>query len=74
MRQVLAGAQALRFKAAQEDTGRHAWIEAVLRRLDYRQLKRAERGTVLLYLQRPSGCSHAQVFLARLRQVSAALG
>ena len=61
VRQVVAGTQALQFKAAQDDSGRYAWIEAVLRRLDYRQLKRAERGTVLAYLQRLSGYSRAQV-------------
>ena len=55
VRQVVAGTQALQFKAAQDDPGRYAWIEAVLKRLDYRQLKRAERGTVLVYLQRLSG-------------------
>ena len=61
VRQVVAGTQALQFKAAQDDSGRYAWIEAVLRRLVYRQLKRAERGTVLAYLQRLSGYSRAQV-------------
>jgi len=33
----------------------------VLRRFDYRQLKRAERGVLLVYLQRLSGYSRAQV-------------
>ena len=61
VRQVVAGTQALQFKAAQDDAGRYAWIDAVLRRLDYRQLKRAERGAVLAYLQRLSGYSRAQV-------------
>jgi len=61
VRQVVAGTQALRFKAAQDDAGRYAWIEAVLRRLDYLQLKRTERGPVLVYLQRFSGYSRAQV-------------
>ncbi len=61
VRQVVAGTQALQFRAAQDDAGRYAWIEAVLRRLEYRQLKRAERGTVLIYLQRLSGYSRAQV-------------
>ncbi|MCU0813090.1 MAG: integrase, partial [Burkholderiaceae bacterium] len=41
--------------------GRYRWIEAVLWRLDYRQLRRADRGTVLAYLQRLSGYSRAQV-------------
>ena len=61
VRQVVAGTQALQFKAAQDESGRYAWIDAVLRRFDYRQLKRAERGVVLVYLQRLSGYSRAQV-------------
>jgi transposase InsO family protein len=61
VRQVVAGTEALQFKAAQDDSERYGWIEAVLRRLDYRRLKRAERGTVLIYLQRLSGYSRAQV-------------
>ena len=61
VRQVVAGTQALQFKAAQDDSGRYAWIDAVLRRFDYRQLKRADRGVVLVYLQRLSGYSRAQV-------------
>lgn len=61
VRQVLAGTQELQFRAAQDDEGRYGWIEAVLRRLGYRQLGRADRGTVLAYLQRFSGYSRAQV-------------
>ena len=36
VRQVVAGTQALQFKAAQDDEGRYGWIDAVLRRFDYR--------------------------------------
>ena len=61
MRLVLGGTQALEFKQAGDDTGRYAWIDAVLRRVDYCQLVRAERGVVLAYLQRLSGYSRAQV-------------
>ena len=61
VRQVLEGTQALEFKAAADDEGRYAWIEAVLKRLDYRRLKRGARGTVLFYLRRLSGYSRAQV-------------
>ena len=61
MRQVLAGTQALEFRQAGDDAGRYAWIDAVLRRMDYRQLKRPERGVALAYLQRLSGYSRAQV-------------
>ena len=61
VRQVLAGTQALQFRAAQDDEGCYGWIEVVLRRLGYRQLGRADKGTVLVYLQRLSGYSRAQV-------------
>jgi hypothetical protein len=44
VRQVLAGTQAMEFQAAAGDEGRYAWIESVLRRLEYRRLPRADRG------------------------------
>jgi hypothetical protein len=40
VRQVLEGPQSLEFRRAEDDEGRYAWIESVLRRLDYRQLTR----------------------------------
>jgi transposase InsO family protein len=61
VRQVVAGTQALEFRRTEDDAGRYAWIELVLRRFDYRHLKRAERGQVLAYLQRLSGFSRAQL-------------
>ena len=62
VRQVLAGTQELQFRATQDDDqGRYDWIEAVLRRLGYRQLGRADKGAVLAYLQRLSGYSRAQL-------------
>jgi transposase InsO family protein len=61
VRQVLEGTQELQFRAAEDDEGRYGWIDAVLRRLGYRQLRRGERGLVLAYLQRLSGYSRAQV-------------
>jgi transposase InsO family protein len=61
VRQVLQGTQSLEFRRAEDDQGRYGWIEAVLRRLGYRQLKRDDRGDVLAYLQRLSGYSRAQV-------------
>jgi len=60
-RQVLSGTQALEFRRADNDEGRYAWIALVLRRFDYGRLKRADRGVVLVYLQRLSGYSRAQV-------------
>ena len=61
VRQVMAGTQVLEFRRAEDDQGRYAWIESVLRRFDYRQLPRAQRGPVLAYLQHLSGYSRAQV-------------
>jgi transposase InsO family protein len=61
VRQVLDGTQALEFRGAQDDEGRYAWIESVLRRFDYRQLPCPQRGPVLAYLQRLSGYSRAQI-------------
>jgi len=61
VRQVLEGTQSLEFRRAEDDQGRYAWIESVLRRFDYRRLPRAHRGPVLTYLQRLSGYSRAQI-------------
>jgi transposase InsO family protein len=61
VRQVLAGMQALQFCAAPNSEERYRWIEQVLQRLGYRQLGRADRGAVLLYLQRLSDYSRAQI-------------
>jgi len=61
VRQVLAGTATIEFKPAGGDETRYAWIDGVLRRFDYRQLPRRDRGIVLAYLQRLSGYSRAQV-------------
>lgn len=61
VRQVLAGTQALEFQATADDAGRYAWVETVLRRFEYSRLPRGERGTLLVYLQRLSGYSRAQI-------------
>jgi hypothetical protein len=41
VRQVLEGVQDLEFRPAQDEQGRYQWIDAVLRRLNYRALGRA---------------------------------
>jgi transposase InsO family protein len=61
VRQVVGGTQALEFRRAENDAGRYVWIAAVLRRFEYGRLGRADRGTMLVYLQRLSGYSRAQV-------------
>ena len=60
VREVLEGTRSLEFGRAEDDEARYGWIESVLRRLEYRQLKRCDRGVVLAYLQRLSGYSRAQ--------------
>ena len=49
VREVLAGTQSLEMRPAAGEAGRYAWIETVLKRFDYRCLKRGERGVVLAY-------------------------
>lgn len=61
VRQVVGGIQALEFRRPEDDEGRYGWFEQVLRRFDYRQLSRADKGAVLAYLQHLSGYSRAQV-------------
>lgn len=61
VREVLAGTQALYLRPIGDEPERYAWIETVLKRFDYRRLKRADRGAVLSYLQRLSSYSRAQV-------------
>ena len=70
VRQVLQGTQQLEFRRADNDEGRYSWIDAVLRRFDYRQLPRGDRAPVLAYLQRLSGYSRAQVTRLVSRWVS----
>ena len=70
VRQVLKGTQELEFRRAEDDEGRYGWIDAVLRRFDYRQLPRGDRASVLAYLQRLSGYSRAQVTRLVSRWVS----
>ena len=61
VRLVVAGTQALEFRRAEDDEGRYGWISTVLQRFGYRTLKRPDRGLLLVYLQRLSGYSRAQV-------------
>jgi hypothetical protein len=73
MREVLEGTRALVFQGAgadDDDGQRYGWIEQVLRRFGYRRLGRAERGTVLAYVQHLSGYSRAQVTRLVSRWVS----
>jgi hypothetical protein len=47
LREVLVGTQSLEMRPVADEAGRYAWIETVLKRFDYRSLKRDERGVVL---------------------------
>jgi transposase InsO family protein len=58
---VLDGTQTLDFTPTGDARDRAVWMDSVLIRLSYRQLKRSGRGVVLRYLRRFSGFSRAQV-------------
>jgi transposase InsO family protein len=60
VRQVLANSGGIAFKG-RDKIQRYAWIETVLQRLNYFELKRGEKGLVNAYLQRLSGISRAQI-------------
>jgi len=60
IRGILRGSGGIAFKAP-ERRQRYAWIEAVLKRLGYFKLNRADKGLVKAYLQRFSGFSRAQL-------------
>ncbi len=47
--------------AGEDDTQRYEHISRVLKRFDYRQRGKAERGVVLAYLRRTSGYSRTQI-------------
>src|SRR3972149_5902336 len=51
----------VQFSPAEGEDARYAHIEAVLKRLGYRRLRRKEKGLVLRYLMRTTGYSRQQV-------------
>ena len=57
----LSGNIEVEFSMQGDDTARYAHISRVLKRLDYPQQKKRERGVVLRYLQRTSGYSRSQL-------------
>ena len=61
LREVLAGTAAMTFASGQDDASRYQWIGSVLRRFEYGHLRRQDRGAVLVYLQRLSAYSRAQI-------------
>jgi len=60
VKQFLEGSEALEFGGVSVGE-RYQWIEAVLVRFKYYQLKRAEKGVIQRYIKKVSGYSRAQV-------------
>jgi hypothetical protein len=60
VKQFLAGSEALDFGGVSVEE-RYQWIQAVLVRFKYYQLKRAEKGVIRRYLEKVSGYSRVQV-------------
>jgi hypothetical protein len=61
LRAFLAGTAAVRFQPAAEDAQRYAHIVAVLDRLGYSRLRRADKSVVLRYLKHLTGYSRQQL-------------
>lgn len=61
VRQVVLGLVALQMPPRKDDALRYRWIDASLHTLQYRELTRSDRGTVLQYLKLLTGYSRAQV-------------
>jgi hypothetical protein len=60
VKQFLAGSEALDFGGISVEE-RYQWIQTVLVRFKYYQLKRAEKGVIRRYIEKLSGHSRAQV-------------
>ncbi len=60
VKQFLAGSEALDFEGVSVEE-RYQWIQAVLVRFKYYQLKRAEKGVIRRYIEKVSGYSQSQV-------------
>jgi len=60
VRQFLAGSEALDFGGVSVEE-RYQWIETMLVRFKYYQLKRAEKGVIRRYIEKVSGYSRSQV-------------
>ena len=60
VKQFLAGSEALDFRGVSVEE-RYQWIQTVLVRFKYFQLKRADKGVIRRYIEKVSGYSRAQV-------------
>jgi transposase InsO family protein len=61
LRAFLEGTLEVQFCPLHDDTQRYAFIGALLKRLRYAQLRRADKGVVLRYLERTTGYSRQQL-------------
>jgi transposase InsO family protein len=61
LRAFLEGTLEVQFYPLNNDTQRYAFIGALLKRLRYAQLRRADKGVVLRYLERTTGYSRQQL-------------
>lgn len=61
MEEFLAGSQAIAFAVATNADERYRFIEKVLRRFNYPELKRSEKGTVSKFLKKVTGYSRQQL-------------
>lgn len=61
IRAVLDGTHALEFTVDSGSQARCEWVESVLKRFRYNELRRPDRGLLLCYLRRFSGFSRAHV-------------
>lgn len=61
LREFLEGTCEVQFEPAADHAKRYAFIGAVIRRLGYRRLPRADKGVVFAYLMRTCGYSRAQL-------------
>jgi len=60
VKQFLAGSEALDFRGVSVGE-RYQWIQTMLARFKYFQLKRAEKGVIWRYIEKVGGYSRAQV-------------
>ena len=60
VKHFLAGSEALDFEGVSVEE-RYQWIQTVMVRFKYCQLKRAEKGVIRQYIEKVSGYSRAQV-------------
>ena len=61
LRAFLEGTLEVQFSPPQGDTQRYAFIEALVKRMDYARLARRDKGVVLRYLERTTGYSRQQL-------------